>query len=192
MADARGVAGTPARADEASRRRPADDHLHLRLDRPAEGRDAHPSQRRLEHRGRRSDPSAGRRRRAAGHSADLPLVRLHDDDVDGADAAAEGHLPLQPAGSPRGGQALPPARRDDHDRHAHVRAIVSAAVRAGGFRQAGRGVHRRREALARGGRRLRAAFRRAAGRGLRRHGAFAGGLAPTCRPAAPRARSTRA
>ena len=117
-----------------------------------------------------------RRRRAAGHPADLPLLRLHDDAVDGADAAAEGHLPLQPAGGPRGRQALPQARRDDHDRHAHVRALLPAAVRAGGFRQAGRGLHRGRETLARSGRRLRAAIRRAAGGRLRRHGAFAGGL----------------
>ena len=80
-----------------------------------------------------------RRRRAAGHPADLPLLRLHHHAVDRADAAAEGHLPLQPAGSPRGRQALPQARRDDHDHHAHVRALVPAAVRAGGFRQAGRG-----------------------------------------------------
>ena len=31
------------------------------------------------------------------------------------------------------------ARRDDHDHHAHVRPLLSAALRAGGFRQAGRG-----------------------------------------------------
>ena len=35
------------------------------------------------------------------------------------DLAAQGHLSFQPAGGPRGRQALPPARRDDHDCHAH-------------------------------------------------------------------------
>ena len=90
--------------------------------------------------------------------------------------AAQGHLSLQSAGSPRSRQALPPARRDDHDRHAHVPAGLLAAVRAGGFRQTRRGLHRGRAAFAGRGRRVRAAIRRPPGRGLRRHRAFAGRL----------------
>ncbi len=121
------------------------------------------------------------------------LVRLADDDVllgilplfhsfgytdhhvDRVDAAAEGHLPFQPAGSPRSGQTVPQTRRHHHGDHADVRAIVPAAVRAGGFRHAGRGLRRGGKAHHRTGRRLRETLRRAAGGGLRRHGAFAGG-----------------
>ncbi len=96
------------------------------------------------------------------------------DDVDGADVAAEGRLPLQSLGGPRGRQALPPARRDDHDR---ARPRSSARICGGASRRISPSstwsFTGRREALARVGRRLRAALRRAAGRGLRRHGAFA-------------------
>ena len=148
LARAGRLAGAPAGPDGDPRRRSADGHLHLRLDRPAQGRDAHAPQRRLERRGGRPDRPPGRRRRAAGHPADVPLLRLHDHAVDGADAAAEGHLSLHPAGGPRSRQALPQARRDDHGRHAHVRPLLPAAVRAGGFRQAGRGLHRGGEASA--------------------------------------------
>ena len=64
----------------------------------------------------------------------LSLLRLYGHAVDRADVAAQGNLPLQSAGSPRGGQTLPQIRRDDHDRHAHLRAVVPAALRTGGFR----------------------------------------------------------
>ena len=50
LAGADRVAGTPAGADESRPGRPADDHLHFRLDRPAQGRDAHAAKRRLERR----------------------------------------------------------------------------------------------------------------------------------------------
>ena len=64
-------------------------------------------------------------RRAGRHPAGVPCLRLHGHDVDRADAAAEGRLPLQPAGGPRGRQALPPARCDDHDHHAHLRPLAT-------------------------------------------------------------------
>ena len=171
-----GVAGASARADRSRRRRSADDYLHLRLDRPAQGRDAHPSQRRLERRRHRRHHPSWRERRVAGRAAVFPLLRLHRDAVDGLDDAAEGHLPFQPAGGAGGRQALPPARRDHHDYHAHVRPLVPAALRAGGFREAGSGLHGRGEACPGSGRRLRAEIRRASGGRLRRHGAFARGL----------------
>ena len=55
LADADLVAGKAPRTDRNRRRRPVDGHFHLRFDRPAQGGDAHPPQRRLEHRGLRPD-----------------------------------------------------------------------------------------------------------------------------------------
>ncbi len=67
-------------------------------------------------------------------------------------------------------------RRDHPGHHAHVLAVVPAALRAGGFRHAGRGLHRGGKAVAGAGRGIRETLRRPARRGLRRHRAVAGGF----------------
>ena len=90
LAVAGGRAGTLARPDADQDGRPAHGDVHLGLDRPAQGRDAHASQRGLERRGGRRDRPPGPARRAAGRAADVPFVRLHHHALDGADAGAEG------------------------------------------------------------------------------------------------------
>ncbi len=68
--------------------------------------------------------------------------------------APNGRLSLHASGTPSGRQALPAAWRDDPGDHAHVLAVLLAALRAGGFRRPGRGVHRGGEAVAGPGRGL--------------------------------------
>ena len=62
-------------------RRRADDHLHLRLDRHTQGRDADLRQHRQQRRSDRPGRPSPRDRRARRHPAVLPFVRLHGDDV---------------------------------------------------------------------------------------------------------------
>ena len=78
VAAAGGRAGALARPDADQNGRPADGDVHLGLDRPAQGRHAHPSQRRLERRGvRRDRPPRPNEDVLARRAADVPFLRLH-------------------------------------------------------------------------------------------------------------------
>ncbi len=136
-----------------------------RLDRQAQGRDAHLCQHRLAtsaaHRpGRPPERPSDVSDR---HLAVLPFVRLHGDAV-GRGRASTSRGPTTSARStPRQiGKLIARSQGHDPALHAHVPAHVPAALRAGGFQDARRGRLRRREAADGLGRRVREEVRRAA------------------------------
>ena len=93
--------------DRHEARRSADGDFHLGLDRPAEGGDAQLSQHGGERPGDRRGGAAFAERRAAGHFADVSLLRLHGQFVVGAGARHQGGLSLQPARGAADRQAVP-------------------------------------------------------------------------------------
>ena len=127
----------------------ADGHVHVRLDRRAQGRDADTCQHRVQSCGIDSLIHISPQRRPAGRAADVPLLRLHGHALDRADARPQGRLPLHAAGTAADRRALPQARLHDPDCHAHVSAGLSAPLRAGGPAFAGRRLRRGGEAPAR-------------------------------------------
>ena len=83
-----------ARPAPHPRRRRGDGHLHLRLDRHAQGRDAHAPQHRHQRRGDRPGRPPAAERLAARHRAVLPFARLHGHAVGAAAARHPRRLPL--------------------------------------------------------------------------------------------------
>ena len=88
---------------------------------------------------------------------------------------AQGHLSFHAAGGPGGGQTLPAARGDDHDRHAHLCPLVSTPLRSGEFQDFGSGVCRGGKTAHRTGRRIRGEIQGPAHGRLRGDRTFAGG-----------------
>ena len=78
--------GTPAGPHRGPARRRGDGHVHVRLDRPAQGRDADVRQHRREPARNRQRHPLAPQRCPAGRAADVPLLRLHGHALDGADA----------------------------------------------------------------------------------------------------------
>ena len=125
------------------------------------------------------------RRRADGRPAVLPLVRLHVPAVADRSRRAGGRLSLQPGRVQDGRQALREVRRDGDRRDPDVHQAVPQALREGAVPHGQPGDHRRREAAAGSGPRLRGKVRRLSDRGLRHDRAFAAWPPATFPRAAP-------
>ncbi|NCY03177.1 MAG: hypothetical protein EBX36_09795 [Planctomycetia bacterium] len=115
---ARQAAG--ARADAARRRAHGD--LHVRLDRRSQGGGADARKRGVADPRDRCPAAPVARRRGAGRAAVLPLLRVHDDAVDTADARPGRRLPHRPAGRAGRGAAGPRVPCHAPHGHAHVPA----------------------------------------------------------------------